>query len=128
MQVLQVMLDMLFLPCCYPFMPDGFSNGKRLPCRQAGEAFFVSARGSSRGQGRGDYTPETSVRTRLLAPSALVGPSLLEAAASPCPQPRDCAPWCQTVRNIATFGLLRHGASLNVTDCAREHSPPRQAN
>ena len=28
---------------------------KRLPCRQAGEAFFVSARGSSSGQGRGAY-------------------------------------------------------------------------
>src|SRR5262249_45902812 len=81
-------------------MPSMAPTQERLPCQQAGEAFFVSARGSSSGQGRGDYTPETSVRTRLLAPSALVGPSLLEAAASPCHQPRDWAPRCQTVRNI----------------------------
>src|SRR5262245_13513733 len=73
-------------------MDKTIQTQERLPCQQAGEAFFVSARGSSSGQGRGAYTPETSVRTWLLAPSALVGPSLLEAAASPCPQPRDWAP------------------------------------
>src|SRR5436853_3664486 len=105
-------------------MANGLQKLNRLPCRQAGEAFFVAVRGSSSGQGRRGYIPETSVRTCLPAPSALVGPSLLEAAASPCHQPRDWAPRCQTVSDIAIFGLLRHGAlqSLNVTDWARhEH-------
>src|SRR4029077_3595761 len=125
----EIMLDRVGAVKHNPGMLSMARNAERLPCRKAGEAFFVSARGSSRGQGRRGYIPETSVRTCLPAPSAFSGPVAAQTAASPCLQPRDCAPWYPTVSNIAMFGLFFRGAfSLRVADCAREHRLARQAN
>ena len=109
-------------------MTTGNLTGKRPTRLQADGAFFVVWRGSSSGQGRGDYTPETP--SSILAPRTISsGPASVAAATSPCLQPRDCAPWYPTVSNIVAFGQIFHGALyLNVTDCAREHSLSQQAN
>ena len=104
---------------------------ERPTCVNAGGALFVvPVRGSSSGQGRGDYTPETSVRTWLLAPfkwGRAVG-------SSPAPdhQPRDLAP-----RKMTTPRNITHGVSVfqnaahfpQMTDLARHEYPlPRPAN
>jgi hypothetical protein len=50
-------------------MHSEHTKRQRPTCVDAGGALFVvRVRGSSSGLGRGDYTPETSVRTWLLAP------------------------------------------------------------
>src|ERR1700722_19499837 len=100
---------------------------QRPTCGDAGGAFLYV---------RGD---RLAVRTRgvhprnvssNLAPCTISGPVAVEAAASPCLQPRDCAPWHPTVANIAATARFFHSAaqSLNA-DCARHEYPSsRQAN
>src|SRR5688572_15689829 len=82
-------------------------------------------RGSSSGQGRGGYIPETSVRTWLSAPSVTSGPAAASTATDPCRQPRDWAPKQPTGRNITAPPLHRQfvALSLNMMDWARREHP-----
>src|SRR5579872_1628822 len=91
------------IKCLMVPMHSELTRMERPTCVDAGGALFVvPVRGSSSGQGRGDYTPVTSVRIWLPAPfkwDRAVG-------SSPAPdhQPRDRTPRKMTTkRNIARF-------------------------
>src|ERR1043166_7801691 len=65
-----------------------------------------------------------------LAPRAISsGPVTAGTETSPCPQPRDWAPRCQTVSNISLFGrfFYRAARSFNMSDWARREHPLSQS-